>query len=424
MASNPEVRIRTVEEFQDVLAGVAGKSRPASAARPAAVKIASAPIQRADGIVREDKPKNGLWWVAAAVVLFLLIFKPFGQVSTTSPKASHPTVDYSSVETRQPERSIQIPQSSGSTAVETKPAPRLSEAQIGFCLIEVRGRSYLNRRCNYERDSDGSTRVGIDDDSPFFAYVNVDSGDIAQGSWNEDRGSTHAHSPLGTMHRNGDCWVNQIARVCASNVPLNQATTVSDRLGGAATRESPEEQSSPQGVVSIDPQLKRMMIAVETSDSSNLDLIADAIQANNKVRRGDKQGARRANENGLAEIRKDDFVSAIDTLEAGSLLDSSDQEILNNLGFALYRHGDYDKAASAIQKSLLLNPRRTPAWANLSQALAKLGYEDEAVQSFLIGLSFSKDPVKTMGFLEKYMEPDDDNHTKNVVREIKRRVHR
>jgi serine/threonine protein kinase len=82
MASNPEVRIRTVEEFQDVLAGVAVKSRPASAARPAAVKTASAPIQRADGILRQDKPKNGLWWVAAAVVLFLMIFKPFGQDSS------------------------------------------------------------------------------------------------------------------------------------------------------------------------------------------------------------------------------------------------------------------------------------------------------------------------------------------------------
>ena len=109
-------------------------------------------------------------------------------------------------------------------------------------------------------------------------------------------------------------------------------------------------------------------------------------------------------------------------MEAGRHLDPSDQEILNNLGFALYRHGEYAKAVSVMQSSLLLNPRRTPAWVNLSEVLARLGLEEESVQAFMVGLNFSKDRRKTIEYIDKYMSVDADTHTQNVIRSIKDRV--
>ena len=73
MASNPSARIRSVEEFQAVLSGVAVNSGSAAATRPASAKSAPPPIPRAVGIPATEKSKNGIWWAGATIVVFILI---------------------------------------------------------------------------------------------------------------------------------------------------------------------------------------------------------------------------------------------------------------------------------------------------------------------------------------------------------------
>ena len=49
----------------------------------------------------------------------------------------------------------------------------------------------------------------------YFAAVTVVSPGVAEGAWNEDAYANHAHSPLGTLYREGACWTNNLASVCA-----------------------------------------------------------------------------------------------------------------------------------------------------------------------------------------------------------------
>lgn len=89
----------------------------------------------------------------------------------------------------------------------------------GKCLIQVDGKDYLKGPCEVEMlDKDGSFTVGASDTAPsdYFAYVVVTSPGVADGSWNRDPKSTHAHSPLGELKRQGACWVNHKAKVCAT----------------------------------------------------------------------------------------------------------------------------------------------------------------------------------------------------------------
>lgn len=90
-----------------------------------------------------------------------------------------------------------------------------ADARPATCLLEVGGQIYGQGNCDFDGfDSDGSFSITFPT-SPYFAYVIVTSRGVADGSWNADPQSTHAHTPLGTLYRDGACWGNDYARVCA-----------------------------------------------------------------------------------------------------------------------------------------------------------------------------------------------------------------
>ena len=96
-----------------------------------------------------------------------------------------------------------------------------ASAEPARCHLEVDGRAYLVGMCNVDRDPFGGVSIGVGDSkgrnaSPFFAYINRDDSGAYTGNWNGSADSTHAHDGLGTMRREGDCWINDRARVCAT----------------------------------------------------------------------------------------------------------------------------------------------------------------------------------------------------------------
>jgi len=91
-------------------------------------------------------------------------------------------------------------------------------ADEGRCLIVVDGKTYLKGRCGIEIRSGGNFTVGVSDTSrsEYFAYVNPDGDrNKAQGYWNGRDAESNASWDLGTLKRNGACWSNRRAKVCA-----------------------------------------------------------------------------------------------------------------------------------------------------------------------------------------------------------------
>ena len=60
------------------------------------------------------------------------------------------------------------------------------------------------------------TRHSLDDPRKRFRTPE-DMGDegVMDGSWNGTTKESRAHDPLGDLKREGACWVNETARVCA-----------------------------------------------------------------------------------------------------------------------------------------------------------------------------------------------------------------
>ena len=93
----------------------------------------------------------------------------------------------------------------------------IAHASTGRCVLQVDGKKYLNGPCEITmNDKQGSFAIGVGKThrSKYFAYVNMED-DGAHGYWNETPDASHAHSDLGILKRDGACWVNDKARVCA-----------------------------------------------------------------------------------------------------------------------------------------------------------------------------------------------------------------
>lgn len=90
-------------------------------------------------------------------------------------------------------------------------------ARTGQCLLQVDQKTFLNGPCEIAiNDKQGSFSIGAGEKhrSKYFAYVNMEE-DGAHGYWNETPDSSHASTSLGSLKRDGACWKNDTARICA-----------------------------------------------------------------------------------------------------------------------------------------------------------------------------------------------------------------
>jgi hypothetical protein len=87
----------------------------------------------------------------------------------------------------------------------------------GRCLLEVGGRRYIDGQCPINESPDGSFSIGAAESVPlrFFATVRITGKRLAEGHWNEEEGTNHAHAPLGKLRFERGCWQNESAKVCA-----------------------------------------------------------------------------------------------------------------------------------------------------------------------------------------------------------------
>lgn len=95
-----------------------------------------------------------------------------------------------------------------------------ADARPADCLLEVQGRRVIDGTCDFSRQSDGSFQISAKRGPriEWFAQVQVEGRNVAQGYWNGEAGARHAHYNLGQLQASGACWSNATARICAWKV--------------------------------------------------------------------------------------------------------------------------------------------------------------------------------------------------------------
>lgn len=94
--------------------------------------------------------------------------------------------------------------------------PKSSDARPAKCLLSVAGETYIGGACDFDplSGTDGDFRI-TGPGSKYFAYLYVEGQGVGEGHWNGAIGESRAHTPPGTLKRDGACWSNDIAKLCA-----------------------------------------------------------------------------------------------------------------------------------------------------------------------------------------------------------------
>ncbi len=84
------------------------------------------------------------------------------------------------------------------------------------CLLEVDGKTYVDGPCSFWReDVLGSFAIStFYREVGYYTAVVLVGTDKAFGHWNKEPGSALLKGKLGYLRRDGDCWVNENARLC------------------------------------------------------------------------------------------------------------------------------------------------------------------------------------------------------------------
>jgi hypothetical protein len=115
-----------------------------------------------------------------------------------------------------------------------------------------------------------------------------------------------------------------------------------------------------------------------------------------KPEKGNRNLARELNAKALDAIKAKDYATASTMLQQANQADPRDVEVLSNLEFALVKLGKGAEAERVALATLLIDPKRTSAWAPLGEAYDLQGKKDVAVSALLVAYEFSGNREKTL----------------------------
>lgn len=87
-------------------------------------------------------------------------------------------------------------------------------AKDARCELTISGKTWIDGPCEFTDIGGGDGSFIVTGTNGYFAYANKD-GDQMRGSWNGEFKESRAHDDLGMLDRDGACWVNETARLCA-----------------------------------------------------------------------------------------------------------------------------------------------------------------------------------------------------------------
>lgn len=129
-----------------------------------------------------------------------------------------------------------------------------------------------------------------------------------------------------------------------------------------------------------------------------------------------KKNARAANNEALKFNQTNNIDQALQKFQEAYDIDSTDIEIVNNLGYGYLKAGNYRKAEDFLLQTLIYEPGRSAAWANLGELYAKTGDTQAAKAAFANTLRFSRDTSKTLVFFNSLVEKNSDPNVREVAK--------
>jgi Flp pilus assembly protein TadD len=167
---------------------------------------------------------------------------------------------------------------------------------------------------------------------------------------------------------------------------------------------------------------KQLIDAVINGNTAAIDSIFNEINMLPKPEHGDRKKARILNNQALAALQRTDFASAVSLLMQANQADPSDAEVKENLSYASMRAGRLTEAEAFALSGLSMAPNRASAWGTIGKIFAKEGHDNQAVASLLLAYKFSRNQAKTVEYLTKVADTDDDARVRATTTDALKRI--
>jgi Flp pilus assembly protein TadD len=182
---------------------------------------------------------------------------------------------------------------------------------------------------------------------------------------------------------------------------VTTAATESIQDSNAATPASVSE-TVPTQTGSAKPQMSKDVLneILTKATAGDWTVLDDRVRSTRPITYdlGDRKSARELNKYGLDLLTRGDFDKAILELEKASNVSRGDAEIRNNLGFAELKARHFEKATGYFLDTLLIDPTRTSAWANVAEAFAERDKVVASEAALRLSVHFSRNQAKTLDF--------------------------
>jgi len=208
--------------------------------------------------------------------------------------------------------------------------------------------------------------------------------------------------------------------------PIKTTETENFKASGSELEEISVAQATPTSRSVIPPipdlpskygmLLKEMLDGAKNADSEKIDHSKAELQVLSRGQKFHNKKAREKNAAGLEAVSKEQYDDALKHFYDAYLHCPQDVEILNNLGLALIKTGDFDNSEKALLRALSLAPTRTNAWALLGQVLSIKGDVSGGCACFLNAFRYTSSEKKTTEALQNLAEYDPFPNTQQAAR--------
>ncbi len=284
-------------------------------------------------------------------------------------------------------------------AGQLRQASRLAVAPPGSCASRPEMQAL-------RRSIDTARKSAADAVAQARAEVSEGAVDSARSSL-EKAGRLDRDNPdVARVTRTLEAKARELASREAMATPSQQTTPATPTSPGspATSAAGVPQPPPPSGSADTTTAVTQMMSLAMNGNWSRLDAQVQALKVFSSGAPGDRKASRAANVEGLRLLRAGSAVAAVPVLRAGAQADPSDVEVTNNLGFALMQAGQLQEASTTLERTILMAPDRTSAWANYSETLALGGNEPGSTAALTIAVHFSADRQKSIDALAKVRE--------------------
>lgn len=168
----------------------------------------------------------------------------------------------------------------------------------------------------------------------------------------------------------------------------------------------------PASISSFKPYLAAMLHAAHDRNRNAVEQAVSALSDVPRPPSGNRASARSSNDQGLVALKAQNYADAIDAFRLGVSQDPGNVELINNLGFALYKSGQTYAAKEQIELALLLSPKRSSAWVNLGDVFFKEGNEPTGIDAYILAYAFAANKDRLYKTVESLAENDPDSFSR------------